>query len=295
MVAFSDEIKLAEAVPVKAFGQDLVLYRGEDAGLVALDAHCPHMGAHLGHGGKVVADDIICPFHGWRWNHEGACVHIPYSGTCPSVKIRKWHCRDQNGFVYLWYDPAHHSPAWEMMEIPEVSDPGYRITARKVWRDICTHPQELSENGVDVAHFSTVHGFVTRGIDWQPEGHRYVLNYDIDPLRSGAGEYWLQSMAEGPYGQHTRFSGSVEGVTIHGCVVTETGRLDIYSLYIFKDTVSDEAAQQVFENSQAGWAADLRIWHNKRYRHRPLTLPEESLVHEFRNWYQQFYPTGDVA
>jgi hypothetical protein len=32
-----------------------------------LSAHCRHLGAHIGHGGTVNGDRVVCPFHGWEW------------------------------------------------------------------------------------------------------------------------------------------------------------------------------------------------------------------------------------
>ena len=46
-----------------------------------VDSYCPHLGANLSAGGKVVDDDCIeCPFHGWKFDGEsGKVVDIPYS------------------------------------------------------------------------------------------------------------------------------------------------------------------------------------------------------------------------
>ena len=55
------------------------LYRGEDGDAHVLDAHCPHLGAHLAVGGKVEGECLRCPFHGWLFEgDDGRCVEIPY-------------------------------------------------------------------------------------------------------------------------------------------------------------------------------------------------------------------------
>lgn len=56
---------------MKYFGQDLVAWRAEDGTVTVMSAHCEHLGAHLGYGGRVEGDRIICPFHGWEWNQLG--------------------------------------------------------------------------------------------------------------------------------------------------------------------------------------------------------------------------------
>src|SRR5262245_36038191 len=67
MVCYSDELPVGETRPLRYFGQHLAAYRGEDGQVRVLDAHCPHMGAHLGVKGVVIGNLIACPFHGWRF------------------------------------------------------------------------------------------------------------------------------------------------------------------------------------------------------------------------------------
>ena len=41
------------------------------------DAYCPHLGAHLGVGGKVDGDEVVCPFHGWKYDGDGRVHEHP--------------------------------------------------------------------------------------------------------------------------------------------------------------------------------------------------------------------------
>jgi len=61
-------------------GENLVIFRTEEGRACVMDAYCPHLGAHLGFGGRVVGDCIECPFHGWKFDgRDGHCSSIPYS------------------------------------------------------------------------------------------------------------------------------------------------------------------------------------------------------------------------
>jgi len=77
-VAWSADIPVGGVRPLTYFGLDLVAFRGQDDVVHILDAHCAHLGAHLGFGGTVAGCDIVCPFHGWHWSSEGANTEIPY-------------------------------------------------------------------------------------------------------------------------------------------------------------------------------------------------------------------------
>ena len=55
-VHYSDDLKIGDVKTLRYFGQDLVLFRNEGGAAGMLDAYCPHLGAHLGHGGQVVKE-----------------------------------------------------------------------------------------------------------------------------------------------------------------------------------------------------------------------------------------------
>jgi phenylpropionate dioxygenase-like ring-hydroxylating dioxygenase large terminal subunit len=67
LVCWSADLEPSQVKPLRYFGKNYVLFRGEDGKATLLDAHCPHLGAHLGYGGRVEGNDIICPFHAWRF------------------------------------------------------------------------------------------------------------------------------------------------------------------------------------------------------------------------------------
>src|SRR4051812_45876125 len=67
LLAESGSVQPGDVVPLRYFGKDLVLFRTDAGEAVVLDAHCPHLGAHLGHGGTVEGEAIRCPFHSWRF------------------------------------------------------------------------------------------------------------------------------------------------------------------------------------------------------------------------------------
>lgn len=53
-IEISRKLAPGQHVSKHVLGQDLVIYRTESG--VAIGAYCPHMGAHIGHGGCVVGE-----------------------------------------------------------------------------------------------------------------------------------------------------------------------------------------------------------------------------------------------
>lgn len=82
------------------------------------DAYCEHLGAHLGYGGRVQDDNIVCPFHGWQWNGEGRNVCIPYQDHPNKARrIRTWPVTEANESVFIWHDLEGRDPLYAVPDI----------------------------------------------------------------------------------------------------------------------------------------------------------------------------------
>ena len=164
-VAFSDEVRAGDLTPITFFGQELILFRLDDGGVHVMEAHCPHLGAHLGMGGCIKDGQAVCPFHGWHFGPDGTNVEIPYRDEVNrKARLRTFETGDWSGLVMVWFDEAGAPPTWDLPELPEYRDPRFlwHTPEGSRWR-IRTHPQEILENAVDIAHFQFVHGVSSFG------------------------------------------------------------------------------------------------------------------------------------
>ena len=116
MIGWSAEFSASEVRPLRYFGEDLVAYRDESGELHVLSGHCKHLGAHIGHGGKVVGDCVECPFHGWRWGPDGTNRYIPYQPgpAQQGAAAAGLPGPEQYGCVFVWHQPDGKEPHWEM-------------------------------------------------------------------------------------------------------------------------------------------------------------------------------------
>lgn len=168
MIGWSAEFPVNEVRPLHYFGEDLVAYRDASGELHLLQGHCRHLGAHIGHGGKVVGDCVECPFHGWRWGPDGTNRYIPYQPDKPNraLTLRVYPVMEQYGCVFAWHQPQGKSPQWDMPDIftsfPQFeTDPSayyrpYPEFSRRTENEP-VHPQIVAENDPDSAHFRYVH------------------------------------------------------------------------------------------------------------------------------------------
>lgn len=73
----SREISSARPLPVTVDERHLVVWRTPTGALSLLDGSCRHLGASLGHVGRIVDGCVRCPFHGWTYDPDGTNVEQP--------------------------------------------------------------------------------------------------------------------------------------------------------------------------------------------------------------------------
>jgi phenylpropionate dioxygenase-like ring-hydroxylating dioxygenase large terminal subunit len=282
----SADVPVGEPVTVIALERELVLFRDADGAVHVVDAFCPHMGAHLG-GGDVVDGTLACPYHGWRFAGDGACVEIPYNDARipPKACVRSWEVRERNGMVLCWYHAGGAGPDYEVPEISEVDDPGF--TDAVVHRgELVASLQDMAENNVDYTHFYFVHGrnaldestsrFTTDG----------PLSTVVEVFESEGLEFTRYTY--GPGIALLRVPGLMTMLTATTAIDRRHVRL-LWHFYLPPSTapLADDVVTGVVGDH--GLNADVPIWRDKIYRDRPLLVKGDGPISEFRRWYSQFY------
>src|SRR5262245_38033292 len=88
------------------FGNSYVCFRNSQGAINIFDAYCPHLGAHLGVGGKIDKDQLICTFHGWKYDSSGTCIEIPYCQKIPKrARLRRHPVKEVHSSVYMHFEP----------------------------------------------------------------------------------------------------------------------------------------------------------------------------------------------
>jgi 3-ketosteroid 9alpha-monooxygenase subunit A len=296
-VAWSDEIAVGEVKPMTYFGKSLVLFRTESGQASVLDAFCPHLGAHLGHGGRVKGETIECPFHAWRFAPDGACAEVPYSKKIPPrASVPCWPVVEKNGCIWVWHDIDRGAPTFEVPFVPEFSTEGWTAPVRREWK-IRTHNQETAENVVDRAHFRYLHG--TQNM---PES---ALEFDGPTIRmktpttmktpAGLVEGQVESYTLGLGFSTNRFTGLVETLLIGAVAPIDDDYIHLRFTFTVKKFSSDEVMSHVgmafVKEISRQLEQDKPVWENKVYLDRPLICEGDGPIGQFRRWAAQFYPT----
>ena len=96
--------------------------RGAGGGPHADKDLCIHRGTALSLG-WTEGDQIVCPYHGWRYRADGGCAPIPQlerpdqgAGQGPRRRVP---CQERYGLIWV----ALTTPRYDLPDIPELEDP----------------------------------------------------------------------------------------------------------------------------------------------------------------------------
>ncbi|MGW0043608.1 Rieske 2Fe-2S domain-containing protein [Rhodococcus sp. NPDC003348] len=321
-VAWSAEIEPGQVHRMKYFGQEMVAWRSTSGELTVMDAFCEHLGAHLGYGGRVEEDRIVCPFHGWEWNGQGKNVCIPYQDRPnPTRRMKTWSVVEMNESVYVWHDLEGREPYFEVQDVFEgfgddkTAADFYRAYPEgcRVHRSLELHPQYVMENCVDLAHFKYVHRAANLPISLSQNFDEPIARVSFE-LVFGADKEKTVLTPNGPvagYGEVMNIGIGIGVAKLEGpdnqrqavCVTPiDDETADIFSsVWLDRATGDDSPAQPASMERRMRYAnnqfeADIVIWKHQKYSDPPaLATAEGKGFRAIRKWAMQFYPDGELG
>eukprot|EP01089_Gocevia_fonbrunei_P018508 TRINITY_DN626_c0_g1_i1.p1 TRINITY_DN626_c0_g1~~TRINITY_DN626_c0_g1_i1.p1 ORF type:complete len:433 (+),score=10.69 TRINITY_DN626_c0_g1_i1:38-1336(+) len=315
------DLKPGDIKPVKFMDQSLVMFRGkEDEVVSVLDAYCPHLGVNLGVNGRIVAgDNIECPFHGWRFDGEGKCTHIPGQTNIPQqAHSRGWIVREVNAMVWIWYSVDYpDKPNWELPVLSEFDDYEWRWDG-KADHFAKTHIQDVPENTADVAHLNNLHhlpwempAIIYNNVRlrwtglWKPgkpeDGDEHCAHVPVTLELLAFGyplpfmRVTIQILLIGPGIMLYDFNSPVGRMKMFETITPVSPLLQRVSVILFsKPNTVRWLAKLFFRSVAATLHQDIHLWNNKIYKLNPVLSKSDKYLRVFRKWYSQFYSPKSV-
>ncbi|MGI9305156.1 MAG: Rieske 2Fe-2S domain-containing protein [Gammaproteobacteria bacterium] len=205
-VAAADSVAEGALVGVKLLEHDIVVWRAGDE-LRAWRDRCVHRGTRLSLGNVIDGDCVQCPYHGWIYDRNGRCVHIPaMPGHEPPARAQVQSFAVQERYGLLWV--CLGEPAADISPFPEWASDTFRKIRCGPY-PVKTSGPRIIENFLDVAHFSFVHENILGVRD-----HAEIDDYDVAVGPEGVEATNVRVYQPDPYGTG---KGDVVAYTYRAC------------------------------------------------------------------------------
>ena len=253
---------------VKSFdicGQRIVIFRGEDGKIRALDAHCPHMGTDLGIG-SVDGNQVRCFFHHWAFDGEGQCQDIPCQDHIPPGATLQAYATDEK-YGFIWIYPDSTAPT-AVAEFDELKGHKLAVVADSPLTRKCHH-HICMINGIDVQHLQTVHHLpVELSLSLQQAGEQIDFTLSGEFLNTNWRERLGRAILGPRYAYSMRYA--------HGCLGLLTMMKEVrwipqlYMLYAYRPVSGKTGEKETFiqpiyvtkkRSGPVGWViTQLLLW-----------------------------------
>ena len=295
-------------------GQNIVAWRDEGGKVCVANATCPHLGANLSpqFGGILDQGELVCPFHGLRYNTDGVCVRLQNELPKSRIELRVFPVLEINNLIFAYWHPQSKTPDWRIPELPQQGWSPYLVDSKT----IRVHPQETAENAPDYQHLSQVHGYSNvkgvekptlegplfqNGFTMSRRVHFGLLtrDYDLDISVTiwGLGYFLVETRSDylGVTGRQLTLNTPIDEEHTNYVMVFQVSHVQhpnrLYPGFQLLPRrlvryILGHISFRIFNNDIA---QDIRIWENKKYLPHPRLTHVDGPVLQFRRWCEQFY------
>lgn len=299
-------------------GEQIVVWCDEEGRICMSESVCPHMGSELGPatGGRVRNGCLVCPFHGFEYDVTGQCVATPFAPAPKSAKLKVFETRELLGLVFAWWGSGGRPPRWSLPEDPATGPDWGELEFRSM--RFPGHPQETTENAVDLAHLRYVHGYsnVSRTASVSVKGACLKSCFDFKRRQNIAGimrfmfdvsatthvfglGYSFVQIHERTIGMDARLwvlATPVDGKFIDLVLVGQLRELHkpkrpIVGMRFAPVGLRTRIMSKILASVQKrDVLQDVAIWSRKQYRARPQLCRSDGEIAIYRRYCEQFYP-----
>jgi len=296
VIAFSHELPKGVILSKTFMNQELVIFRTNDGIVAALDAYCPHLGAHLGFGGKIIDNCIQCPFHHLKFGTDGQCTDAKH------IKAKTWQVEERDGNILIYHgDPA------KKHDLLNLSENGYK-SHKTFFKKLKAQPQDLTENFFDVSHFVPVHKLDSISLlHLSVSDDLFSIGYEVRSKFSLFGRKFgnqqistmkLQSFSIG-YSLVTSYFPlfDIEISLLNSSYPIDNQNIEMRVHIFIKNKPHKLLVKLILplflfifcRNTVRVINEDVPIWEHKKYLSHPKLILADKAIAAFRKWTRRFY------
>ena len=316
-VATRESLRAKTLIEKTWMGEQIVAWRDREGRVCVADAFCPHLGSHMGPtAGGVIRDGcLVCPFHGFEFDTTGQCVATPNAPAPRSARLKVYETREILGMVFAWWGMNGRPPQWQLPEEPPSGREWSKVLSTPL--RFRGHPQETTENSVDLEHLAYTHGYD----DVEPIGSLSVDGpylkscFDFTIGRRIAGLFDIQSdvstvthvhglgysfveFHERTIGVHSRLwvlTTPVDGTHVELTLATQVrevrkpGRFFVGLGFLPARLRRSLMCRLALREERRYVLQDVVIWERKRFQAPPRLCRTDGPIGKYRLYCRQFY------
>lgn len=156
LACLEEELAERNPLPKKILGRELLVFRTGSGRIGVLEDRCCHRNVNLSLG-YVNGERITCAYHGWEYDTDGRCGHIPSlpaDKPVPSVcKIQKYSVRVQYRCVWVFIGDENRAETVPLPPMPEMDSRPRVYNYHYAKADL----KLVAESLIDAYHINHVH------------------------------------------------------------------------------------------------------------------------------------------
>ncbi len=156
VAALGEEVPTGGLLARRISDEPVVLYRGTDGTVAALEDRCCHRRYPLSKG-LVEGCSVRCGYHGMVFNAEGVCTEIPGQAAVPKgAYVKRYRVVERNTWIWIWIGDDGLADPDNIPDYHWFDDPDWR--GKSIRFHVNANFKLIVENLLDLSHLSFVHG-----------------------------------------------------------------------------------------------------------------------------------------
>jgi nitrite reductase/ring-hydroxylating ferredoxin subunit len=288
-VMLASDLGHGQVVGADFLGTRVAAYRTEDGAPAVLDARCAHLGADLSRG-ELVAGDLQCRFHHFRYRADGRCTWVPAGCAVPrTARVFSYPTVETLGIIWAFNgsEPLYEPPEFAGEELEPL------IAEARAGAEVGCEPFVLISGSYDYVRLKELRGL---DIDLGPRDIRQLNPYVIETDVHWEGpEFGRQRVRTRTWGTNTMLiRGDARGRTDLAGVTSTPVRPGLTAVYRFvavpdTDDGTTETAAAIGRHLAAEWqwldavtSDDLRAYDGMQFRDGALIAADKPLARWLR-------------
>ncbi|HUH74658.1 MAG TPA: Rieske 2Fe-2S domain-containing protein [Chitinophagales bacterium] len=193
IACFLNELEKTNIIKKKIVGEEIVVFKNSDGDIAVLEDRCCHRNVHLSNG-TVHGKNIKCGYHGWEYNTDGKCAHIPMLENKDHIPkkacVGKYPMQIKYQAVWVYFGDQAIMHEAEIPEMEELDNLPFVHNAHILTASI----KLVAESLFDAQHINHV--------------HKNTINTLLGKLREPKTEYEIDIQKTSLFGSYKRINNS---------------------------------------------------------------------------------------